>query len=282
MLVKNLFNKKELEDFHSVHTGKPTFGWEKKKVIDSAASSYDSSLQEIDLIKSDFFSAVSHELRTPLTSVRALAEIVYNTPELEPKKQQEFLGIIIKESDRLSRTINDILDFKKVKIRQIELEKERLDFREVIQDSIFSIAQLIDGKNIELILELSETPVFVIGIRNYLIKAMVNLISNAIKFCDCNAGRIRIGMEVQNQGDGYKNQLIIFVEDNGIGIAECDQDYIFLAFRQVNSKPKGRPTGIGIGLTIVKQIINSHGGKVRVNSDLGKGATFFITLPLIE
>lgn len=240
-------------------------------------------LKELDRLKNEFISTVTHELRTPLTSIRALAEIVQNTQGLDAEKHQEFVGIIIKESERLSRLINDVLDFQKIESGQIQWQMTQLDFKEVIEDSIVSTGQLLKEKNIELILELSENPGFISGDKDRLIQVMVNLISNAVKFCDKDNGRIRIGMQVEigKSGDNAK-YLKGFVEDNGIGIDKDDHDIVFQEFRQVTSVSKGRPVGTGIGLTITKQIIDTHGGKIWVDSELGKGATFFFTLPLVE
>ncbi|MCP3898253.1 MAG: histidine kinase [Desulfobacteraceae bacterium] len=233
-------------------------------------------LKELDRLKNEFISTVTHELRTPLTSVRALAEIVHNTPDLDAHKHHQFVGIIIKESERLSRLINDVLDFQKIEAGQIDLQMIQLDFKEVIEDSIFSTGQLIEEKNIDLTLDISNQDSFVSGDKDRLIQVMVNLISNAVKFCDPDNGKILVGMESKD------NNLKVFVKDNGIGIGKDDKEIVFHEFRQVISGTKGKPAGTGIGLTITKQIIDSHGGKIWVESELKKGATFFFTLPLVE
>lgn len=241
-------------------------------------------LKELDRLKNEFISTVTHELRTPLTSVRALAEIVQNNPDLDAQKHHRFVGIIIKESERLSRLINNVLDFQKIESGQIQWQMTRLDFREVIEDSIFSTGQLIEEKNIELTLDISNQDGFISGDKDRLIQVMVNLISNAVKFCDPGYGKIQVGMHTETikTDDRENHYLKVFVKDNGIGISKKDQEIVFQKFRQAIAGSKGRPAGTGIGLTITQHIIDSHGGRIWVDSELEKGATFFFTLPLLQ
>ncbi len=241
-------------------------------------------LKELDRLKNEFISTVTHELRTPLTSVRALAEIVHRTPDLAPDKHHQFMSIIIKESERLSRLINDVLDFQKIESGRVEWQMSRLNFNDVIEDSIFSTGQLIKEKNIGLVLDIPNHDTFVSGDKDRLIQVMVNLISNAVKFCDPDKGKIKVGVQKKFKGidnDG-NHHLTVFIQDNGVGISKKDQKIIFHEFRQVASNAEGRPTGTGIGLTITKHILDAHNGRIWVDSDLDKGATFFFTLPLIE
>ncbi|MCK5837597.1 MAG: histidine kinase, partial [Desulfobacula sp.] len=115
-------------------------------------------LKELDRLKNEFISTVTHELRTPLTSIRSLAEIVHNTPDLDTRKQHVFVGIIIKESERLTRLINNVLDFQKIESGQIQWQMTRLNFKEVIEDAIFSTGQLIKEKHIALTFDISTMP----------------------------------------------------------------------------------------------------------------------------
>ncbi len=237
-------------------------------------------LTELDRLKNEFISTVTHELRTPLTSVRALAEIIQSNPNLPEDKHSQFVGIIIKESQRLSRLINNVLDFQKIASGRIEWQMARLDFREVIEDSLSATGQLINEKNIELVLDFPHHTHLVAGDKDRLIQVMVNLISNAVKFCGPEKGTITVGMVKKGEGNSEKQRLEVFVRDNGVGISQEDQQIIFQEFRQVSSGP--RPSGTGIGLTITRHIIDSHGGRIWVASKLGKGSTFFFTLPLVE
>ena len=241
-------------------------------------------LKELDRLKNEFISTVTHELRTPLTSVRALAEILHTTPDLDSEKHSRFAGIIIKESERLTRLINDVLDFQKIGSGKVDWQMERLNFKEVIEDSVAATNQLVTGKSIELVQDLKNKSGMVEGDKDRLIQVMVNLISNAVKFCPAGGGRIRIGMQMMPPSSTRNNRktLKVFVADNGIGIRKADQKSIFNEFHQVVSRSGGRPGGTGIGLTISKHIIESHNGKIWVDSTLDQGATFFFTLPLIE
>ncbi len=241
-------------------------------------------LKELDRLKNEFISTVTHELRTPLTSIRALAEIVQRTRDLDAEKHQQFVGIIIKESERLSRLINDVLDFQKIESGRVHWQMTGLDFREVVDDSIYSTGQLIKDKNIELTLDLSDTAIRVSGDKDRLIQVMVNLISNAVKFCNPDKGRIIVGMQTdpKTAGDSGGKMLKVWVKDNGIGIDKENQEIVFHEFRQVISSSEGRPRGTGIGLTIARHIVESHSGRIWVESELNKGAAFFFTLPLIE
>ncbi len=231
-------------------------------------------LTELDRLKNEFISTVTHELRTPLTSVRALAEILYSTPDLGPERHQRFTHIIIKESERLSRLINDVLDFQKIKSGSIQWEFAYLDFREVIQDSMVSLGPLIEENNISLRLRLPDTRVEISGDRDRLTQVMVNLISNAIKFSDATQGKIGICLALE---PGIMRARI---QDNGIGISRRNQNLIFQEFRQVKDASRGRPKGTGVGLTISRHIIDFHGGKIWVESELGKGSAFIFILPL--
>jgi signal transduction histidine kinase len=233
-------------------------------------------LKELDRLKNEFISTVTHELRTPLTSVRALAEILHDNPSLEPAKHTQFTQIIIKESERLTRLINDVLDFQKIESGRIEWQISRIDLKEIIKESVVCTNQLILEKNIELELNLPPRAAPITGDRDRLIQVMVNLLSNAVKFCDTEKGKISIGLAIEN------DHLKVAVRDNGIGISPADQRQIFKEFRQSKGTSRGRPGGTGLGLAITRRIIDFHRGKIWVDSQLGSGSTFSFTLPLAD
>jgi len=233
-------------------------------------------LKELDKLKDEFISTVTHELRTPLTSVRSLAEILHDNPDINADQHKQFSGIIIKESERLSRLINDVLDFQKIEFGRIDWHIARIDLKTVIKDAAVSVNQLILEKNIRLELNLPERAPLIAGDRDRLIQVMVNLISNAVKFCDHDQGIITISLTVE------ANDLRTDVTDNGIGISPEDQEIIFQKFQQVKDASRGRPSGTGVGLTITRHIIDFHRGKIWVHSELGKGSIFSFTLPLAE
>ncbi len=229
-------------------------------------------LQELDRLKDEFISTVTHELRTPLTSVRALAEILRDNPDLPAPQQEEFAGIIIKESDRLTRLITQVLDIQKIESGQFDWQFGPVDLREVIGDAVHTTRHLMQEKGIDLSLDLPGGIPTVSGDRDRLMQVLVNLISNAVKFSDDGAIAIRLGSDPET--------VRFEVQDSGIGIRPEDQDTIFNKFHQIKSSGRGRPPGSGLGLAITRRIIEHHGGTITVRSKPGEGATFQVTLPL--
>lgn len=231
-------------------------------------------LQELDRLKDDFISTVTHELRTPLTSIRSLSEILHTNPGIEPARIENFTNIIIKESDRLIRLISQILDYEKIESARLEWSIAPLDLKEVIEDAVAGTRQLIQDKNITLNLNTEDHIPPVDGDRDRLVQVLVNLISNAVKFCEPERGNITIRLKVED------SELLVQVEDNGIGIKAENLKKVFEPFHQIKNPTKGRPVGTGIGLTITKRIIDFHHGRIWVESTAGQGATFSFTLPV--
>jgi len=231
-------------------------------------------LKELDRLKDEFVSTVTHELRTPLTAVRSLAEILHDSPGLERSEQEQFTGIIIKESERLTRLISQVLDAQKIE-SGIEWQITQVDLLEIIRDAVTATDRLIQDNNIRLSLHLPDQVPSINGDRDRLIQVMVNLVSNAVKFCGSNEGTIDIALTV---GDSH---LKVDVKDNGIGINPKDHGIIFEKFRQVKDASSGRPSGTGLGLAITRHIINFHSGEISVESEPGRGSTFSFILPLV-
>jgi len=232
-------------------------------------------LKELDKLKDEFISTVTHELRTPLTSVRSLAEILHDHPDLDPERHKHFTSIIIKESERLTRLISQVLDFQKIESGKTEWQISPVNLRDIIHDAVTVNSQLLNEKNIKTELNLPDMVPLIPGDRDRLIQVMVNLISNAVKFCNDN-GIITVSMKIEHE------YLRVSVMDNGIGISTENQKIIFEKFRQVRDASRGRPAGSGLGLTITKQIIEFHKGDIWVESEPGKGSTFSFRLPLGE
>jgi Na+/proline symporter/nitrogen-specific signal transduction histidine kinase len=230
-------------------------------------------LLELDRMKDDFVSTVSHELRTPLTSIRAFAEILHDSPALATAKRQEFVGIILRETERLTRLINQILDLAKIESGRAEWAAEPVDLRAVVRDAVDSTAALYRERGVQLETALADTAPIVIADRDRLHQVLLNLLANAVKFCAPGSGRVRVA--VAAGGGGVR----VDVADNGIGIAPEHQGAIFEKFRQVGDTLTDRPQGTGLGLPISRLIVRQFGGELWVASEPGRGATFSFTIP---
>ena len=231
-------------------------------------------LTEFDHLKDDFIASVTHELRTPLTSIRAFSEILRDHPELAPARRRDYLDIVIKESERLTRLINDVLDLAKIESGRAEWQAAPLDLKQLIEDSVSATSGLLREQGIALELDLPAGLAPVWADRDRLMQVMLNLLSNGAKFCDRAAGRIAVKLLAQPL------QLQVTVADNGFGVRPQDQELIFQKFRQGGDANVGKPQGTGLGLPISREIISHFGGRLWVESRPGQGARFVFTLPL--
>jgi Na+/proline symporter/signal transduction histidine kinase len=233
-------------------------------------------LTELDQMKDDFLSTVTHELRTPLTSIRSFSEILHDTPDLGLAERQHFLGIIIRESERLTRLINQVLDLTKIERGRMEWQMSDVDLADVIDHAVSSLHHLFEEKKIAVDVHLPETVPPVRGDRDQLIQLAINLLSNAEKFCPSNTGRVEIDLE------SGPHDLTVSVADNGPGIPLHEQENIFEKFHQVRSDDRGNPMGSGLGLAICRGIVEHLGGRIWVQSQPGHGATFFFSVPFVQ
>ncbi len=233
-------------------------------------------LKELDRLKDDFVSTVTHELRTPLTSIRAFSEILRDNPELEPEERQRFLGIVIQESERLSRLINQVLDLAKLESGRAEWQVAEIDLRQVVLDCLDTTGQLFRERGVALETRLPAAVAPVRADRDRLVQVLINLLSNAVKFVTPGEGRVVVAL-VQSGGE-----VAVQVTDNGPGIAPEDQQLIFEKFRQAGDTMTDRPQGTGLGLPISRQIVEHLGGRLWVRSEPGKGATFTFALPVAK
>ena len=231
-------------------------------------------LKELDRLKDDFISTVTHELRTPLTSIRAFSEILHDNPALAIEERSRFLGILVKESARLTRLINQVLDLAKLESGAAEWQNVTLDLREIVDDAVNTTSQLFKVKNVKLDIKLPVELAPVVADRDRLMQVMLNLLSNSIKFCDEERGQVVVTVSQQAES------VQVDVCDNGIGIAREDQELIFEKFRQVGDTLTEKPPGTGLGLAICRQIIGHFGGRLWVESEQPRGATFSFSLPV--
>ncbi len=242
-------------------------------------------LQEMDKLKTDFLSMVSHELRAPLAAVLGYAKIINNRLKdvifpnvredskvvMSTRKVNKGLGTIISEGERLTELINDLLDITKIEAGKVEWKMEPVSVVEIIERAIALTSSSFEQYGLELISDVEDGLPEVVGDKNRLEQVMINLFSNAMKFTEkgsvlCRARKIN-------------NEIIISVIDKGTGISDIDKEKIFEKFKQAGTTIKGKPKGTGLGLPICKEIVKHHGGRIWVESELGKGSIFSFTLP---
>ncbi len=233
-------------------------------------------LTELDRMKDDFVSTVTHELRTPLTSIRAFTQILLDDPEIEIDQRTRFLGIITKESERLTRLINQVLDVSKIESGKEGWQTARVDMKEVIADTVSAMSQVFQERHIAVEISTPDRVIAVSADVDRIIQVMLNLLSNAVKFCDPGKGRIEIVLSEQ------PGSLRVDVRDNGHGIAPADQAVIFDKFHQAGDTLTNKPHGSGLGLYISRAIVEHFGGRLWVESSPGLGARFSFTLPTGE
>ncbi|MBK7541844.1 MAG: histidine kinase [Candidatus Competibacteraceae bacterium] len=249
---------------------------QKSRELESASAELreaNNQLQKLDQLKDEFISTVTHELRTPLTSIRAFSEILLSSPDVAVEQRSQFLGIIVKESERLTRLINQVLDMAKIDSGRIDWRIEDIDLRALVEDAINSTSQLFRDKSVALTEELGDKPVIMAGDRDRLIQVIINLLSNAVKFCLDQDGKVII------QLFPVETRWRVVVIDNGPGIAADQHQLIFEKFHQVTDAHAGKPKGTGLGLPISQKIVEHHGGSIWVESEIGQGSTFIVDLP---
>jgi signal transduction histidine kinase/Na+/proline symporter len=244
------------------------------KLLSEKLQSANDQLLLTDKLKDDFLSTVTHEIRTPLTSIKALSEILYDNTDLELDEKQHFLNTIIKETDRLSRLINQVLDLEKLESGRATVLKENINLNEIIEEVIESIAQLAKEKGIKINKIISDNLPDFQGDRDRLFQVMVNLLSNAIKFTNEGTGQITVAADYLNEN------LQVQVIDDGTGISNKYQEVIFEKFYQAHDQTIKKPKGSGLGLAISKKIIELHNGKIWVESEEKKGSKFSFTIPV--
>jgi CheY-like chemotaxis protein/anti-sigma regulatory factor (Ser/Thr protein kinase) len=216
---------------------------------------------------------MSHELRTPLNAVLGLSQVLQEEAfgSLN-EKQHQFIDNILSSGNHLLSLINDILDLAKIESGKFELERSPTSVQFLCEMSLNFVRQQAQQKQIALELHIPGESHLVLLDERRMRQVLINLLSNGVKFTD-EGGRVTL------RAATYPDEVIFEVEDDGIGIADDDQNQLFQPFVQIDSSLSRRYEGTGLGLVLVKQIVALHGGQVSVTSDLGQGSCFTVRIP---
>ncbi len=230
-------------------------------------------LEKLEMNRREFVANVSHELKTPLTTVKSYAETILSTDGIPREMQSSFLETIISEADRMNRLVYDLLLLSKLNYTNNQLEKDPIDIKALIGDILRRMHLAMEEKKQTLSVSISDNLPKVAGSRDKLEQVFVNLISNAVKYTD-DGGNITV-----YAGEMY-NYVFVKVIDTGMGIPKEDLPFIFDRFYRVDKARSRQAGGTGLGLAIAKEIVEAHGGKISVTSNVGEGTEFTINLPV--
>jgi signal transduction histidine kinase len=231
-------------------------------------------LTHLDQLKSDFMATMSHELRTPLTSIIGYSDMLLSgmTGELN-EKQSAFVDSILKGGESLLNLINDVLDLTKIEAGRLELNREAVDLRAALLGVLPVVKPRAQDKRIRISTFLPTDLPLVWADPGKLNQILLNLITNGIKYTHENGS---VSVEARTVDELVE----IWVNDTGIGIAREDQDKVFQRFTQIDSSATRSQGGTGLGLAIVRELVELHGGTIRLQSKLGKGSSFIFTMPI--
>ncbi len=230
-------------------------------------------LKELSEAKSVFVATVSHELRTPLTAIlNSLKLIEYETRD--SKAVNEYMDIIKKNIERQAIMIDNLLDTARIERGSLQGSRTKFELNYLLQEVVDALSNQASEKNIGISLHPMKEDSSLWGEHEQLRRVFINLVDNAIKFTPAS-GKIEISLAPE------ESNIKVAVADNGCGIPKEEQERIFEAFVQVSQQePQGSKKGIGLGLTIVREIVHRHRGKVRVESEVNKGSRFYVLLPV--
>jgi signal transduction histidine kinase len=230
-------------------------------------------LEQASRAKSEFLANMSHELRTPLNAILGFTEMLLDGLYGEiPAELKEPLTDIQTNGQHLLRLINDVLDLSKIEAGRMELSLGDYAVEDVVTTVRASLRSLANEKGLELVTEVPPGLPDAYGDSKRITQCLLNLVGNALKFT--RQGRVTVGVE--RRGD----DLCYRVSDTGIGIPADQQEAVFAEFRQLDTTTTRDFGGTGLGLSITKKFVELHGGRIWVDSDLGKGSTFYFTIPL--
>jgi len=234
-------------------------------------------LKQLDRMKTEFVANISHELRTPLAAIKAYSEtILYSLEEMDPDTLKDFTKTIYEESQHLENLLNELLDFSKIERKALKMERQNVNVVEIIKSAVDSMMEYANSNKVQLTFESSDEVIEAYVDPTRIKQVALNLISNAIKYSKKDIENKYVRVKLKKKEDTF----LLSVEDNGIGIPEDKLDKIFEKFYRVDSSLTYEVSGTGLGLSIVKEIVELHGGKIWVESEEGRGSTFYVEIPL--
>jgi signal transduction histidine kinase len=229
--------------------------------------------KEILKLKSDFVSSVSHEFKTPITSIKALTERLLEGNVKDPKRMREYYSEIFRDTENLSHLVGNFLDFSKMEEGKKQYNIEETDFKLWLEQTVTDFFRRSIRRNYNINTFINEPSLPVKIDKNAMKLAVNNLLDNAVKFSSEHS-EIKVIFEKQEE------KILLKIKDEGIGIPKNEQLQIFQKFYRGKDASHFSTTGTGLGLTIVKQIVEAHGGEVQVESEPGKGSMFMVRIPL--
>ena len=247
-----------------------------RRIVEEASElrQVNEQLKSLDRLKDDFMSSVTHELRTPLTSIRALTELMRDEPGMDAAQRQQFLGLVVAESERLSRLVNQVLDMAKIESGHAEWLSAEVDLAALLQQALLTTAELFRERDATVALQLPPIPPPALRADpDRLLQVLLNLLGNAAKFVPNPGGQVVVRLL---ERDG---QVHVEVQDNGPGVPPAQEALVFEKFRQ-GGDGSNRPQGTGLGLPISRKIIDHFGGTLWLRQEPGQGACFGFSLPL--
>ena len=232
-------------------------------------------LRKLERVRRDFVANVTHEFKTPLTSIQGFAETLLAGAMNDPKNRIRFLEIILEHSRRLARLTDDLLELSKMDAERLDLEVDRLNVAQFVQSCIETTQRPAAEKNLRISVNLQDSLPDIAADRRRLAEVLQNLLDNAIQYTP-SGGQIMVAASAKG------NEVTFTVTDTGIGIPKADQPRIFERFYRVDVARSREVGGTGLGLSIAKHLVEAHGGRIWVDSEVGRGSQFHFTVPVFN
>jgi two-component system, OmpR family, phosphate regulon sensor histidine kinase PhoR len=231
-------------------------------------------LKNLEDMRKDFVANVSHELKTPMTSIKGFAETLLDGALENKEISEKFLGIILKETDRLQQLLQDLLELSKLEREDIQLVFSNVPLKDIAEESILMLKSKAEEKEIVISSTIDGNTIAVVD-QARVKQVFLNLLNNAIAYTP-EGGKISISLKENEKNITFK------IQDTGIGIAKSQIPRIFERFYRIDKARSRQSGGTGLGLAIVKHIVEAHHGKIKVVTEEGKGTTFIISFPKMK